>query len=280
MKKTRLLEIIREEITSMLHEEDMDKTRGTVVMPKTTPPQEIKKVTSQGLDVELKEDQLNEMAKIDAALDTAMSNAIERYIADNDIDVEEIKSLLKQYLPLIQARDKEATKEFLTGEGKLLATTLKGLRQLFTGDPTNPTNANRQDPEVNKLMVDREDELIDNQTNNYIYNYFGKVKQQRGRKAGEKPAPSKETSEKASEEAPKKATEKTSSTKTGGVADKKDKLLADLEDVKAEMAAVAKELKAAKQGSKEEEKLIKKRRDLNIEKGELDKKIANLGFKK
>jgi len=280
MKKTRLLEIIREEITSMLHEVDMDKTRGTVVMAKTTPPQEIKKVTSQGLDVELKEDQLNEMAKIDAILDTAMSNAIERYIADNDIDVEEIKALLKQYLPLIQARDKEATKEFLTGEGKLLATTLKGLRQLFTGDPTNPTNANRQDPEVNKLMVDREDELIDNQTNNYIYNYFGKVKQPRGRKAGEKSAPSKETPEKASEEAPKKTTEKTSSTKTGGVADKKDKLLADLEDVKAEMAAVAKELKAAKQGSKEEEKLIKKRKDLNIEKGELDKKIANLGFKK
>ena len=276
MKKTRLLEIIREEITSMLHEVDMDKTRGTVVMAKTTPPQEIKKVTSQGLDVELKEDQLNEMAKIDSELGEIMNKAIDKYIEDNDIDVEEIKSLLKPYLLLLKSGDKEAKKEFVEGEGKPLAKAFLGIRRLFTGDPTNPTNANRQDPEVNKLMIDREDELIDNQTNNFIYNYFGKINQQRGRKAGEKPAPSEKTPEKT----PEKASEETSSTKTGGVADKKDKLLADLEDVKAEMAAVAKELKAAKQGSKEEEKLIKKRRDLNIEKGELDKKIANLGFKK
>lgn len=63
MKKSRLLEIIREEITTALTEVDVDKARGTVVLPKASNPNDIKKLTVQGIDVELKEeDQLNEMA--------------------------------------------------------------------------------------------------------------------------------------------------------------------------------------------------------------------------
>jgi hypothetical protein len=60
MKKSRLLEIIREEISSVLNEVDIDKTAGAVVMKKTTQPADIKKVTSQGIDVELREDALEE----------------------------------------------------------------------------------------------------------------------------------------------------------------------------------------------------------------------------
>lgn len=52
MKKSELKKYIREIILS---EVDIDKTAGSVVMPKTTPPAEIKKITSQNIDVQLKE---------------------------------------------------------------------------------------------------------------------------------------------------------------------------------------------------------------------------------
>lgn len=55
MKKSELKKSIEEIIVETLSEADIDKTSGAVVMKKTTPPSEIKKVTSQGIDVELKE---------------------------------------------------------------------------------------------------------------------------------------------------------------------------------------------------------------------------------
>lgn len=55
MKKSELKKQIEEVITETLSEVDIDKTSGAVVMKKTTPPSEIKKVTAQGIDVELKE---------------------------------------------------------------------------------------------------------------------------------------------------------------------------------------------------------------------------------
>jgi hypothetical protein len=60
MKKSRLLEIIREEISSVLNEVDIDKTAGAVIMKKTSQPTDIKRVTSQGIDVELREETLEE----------------------------------------------------------------------------------------------------------------------------------------------------------------------------------------------------------------------------
>lgn len=62
MKQATLLQIIREEIYSALKEVDLDKTSGAVVMKKETNPTDIKKVTAKGIDVELKEDNLDEMA--------------------------------------------------------------------------------------------------------------------------------------------------------------------------------------------------------------------------
>lgn len=55
MKKSELKKTIEEIIVETLSEVDIDKTSGAVVMKKNTPPSEIKKVTSQGIDVELKE---------------------------------------------------------------------------------------------------------------------------------------------------------------------------------------------------------------------------------
>jgi hypothetical protein len=57
MKRSELKDYIKEMIVNELTEVDADKTRGTVVMPKATQPAEVKKLTDQGVDVELKEEE-------------------------------------------------------------------------------------------------------------------------------------------------------------------------------------------------------------------------------
>jgi len=64
MKRKDLYNYIKEEIVSALTEVDLDKTTGAVVMKKGSNPSDIKKLTSQGIDVELKEEDLEEMANI------------------------------------------------------------------------------------------------------------------------------------------------------------------------------------------------------------------------
>ena len=54
MKLSELKKHIEENIVEILGEVDADRTRGTVVVAKNTPPIELKKLTSQGVDVELK----------------------------------------------------------------------------------------------------------------------------------------------------------------------------------------------------------------------------------
>jgi Asp-tRNA(Asn)/Glu-tRNA(Gln) amidotransferase C subunit len=52
---TEQLEKIKEHI-NQLNEMDLDPKAGSVVLPKNTNPNEIKKMTSQGIDVQLKEE--------------------------------------------------------------------------------------------------------------------------------------------------------------------------------------------------------------------------------
>lgn len=93
MKKSELYDSIREMIIQELTEVDTDKTRGTVVMPKMTSPQDIKKMTDQGLDVELKEEeQLDEMAKIAGDLKTAIEKVIQ---ANADAEKKDVRKAIK-----------------------------------------------------------------------------------------------------------------------------------------------------------------------------------------
>jgi hypothetical protein len=64
MKKSELKKYIKEMIVSELTEVDTDKTRGTVIMPKTTNPIDIKKLTSQGVDIELKEEDMDDDVEV------------------------------------------------------------------------------------------------------------------------------------------------------------------------------------------------------------------------
>ena len=56
MKKSELKSYIKEMIVSELSEADLDAKSGAVLMKKGTNPSDIKKLTAQGLDVELKEE--------------------------------------------------------------------------------------------------------------------------------------------------------------------------------------------------------------------------------
>lgn len=81
MKLSELKYAIREMIVSELMEVDTDKTRGTVLLPKTSNPTDVKKLTDQGLDVELKEEQLDEMAtfyKVKPEVEDEAKAAIEK----------------------------------------------------------------------------------------------------------------------------------------------------------------------------------------------------------
>jgi len=75
MKRKELYKYIREQIINELTEIDLDKTTGAVIMKKGTNPSDIKKVTSQGIDVELKElasykfFRVSDRAKFDALKD-------------------------------------------------------------------------------------------------------------------------------------------------------------------------------------------------------------------
>jgi len=54
MKSSELKKYIEENIIEILGEIDADKTRGTVMVAKNTPPNVLRTLTSQGVDLELK----------------------------------------------------------------------------------------------------------------------------------------------------------------------------------------------------------------------------------
>ncbi len=56
MKKSDLKKEIKDYIYEILSEADLDKTAGSAILPKTTPPVEIKKLTDKNIDVQLKEE--------------------------------------------------------------------------------------------------------------------------------------------------------------------------------------------------------------------------------
>jgi hypothetical protein len=94
MKKSEAKEYIKELIISELSEVDADKTRGTVVMPKATNPGEVKKLTDQGVDVELKEeeDDVEPTAK-DIAANASIAKLKSKY---TDV-VKQMKSVVGKY---------------------------------------------------------------------------------------------------------------------------------------------------------------------------------------
>ena len=95
MKKSEFKSYIKEMIISELSEVDTDKTRGTVVMPKTTNPTDIKKLTAQGVDIELKEEDMEDEEP--TASDIAANSSIAKLQSKYSEVVKQMKSVLNKY---------------------------------------------------------------------------------------------------------------------------------------------------------------------------------------
>ena len=95
MKKSELKEYIKEMIISELTEVDTDKTRGTVVMPKASNPADIKKLTAQGVDIELKEEDMDDMEP--TASDIAANASIAKLKSKYEEVTKQMKAVVNKY---------------------------------------------------------------------------------------------------------------------------------------------------------------------------------------
>lgn len=95
MKKSELKEYIKEMIVSELTEVDTDKTRGTVVMPKASNPADIKKLTAQGVDIELKEEDMDDMEP--TAKDIAANASIAKLKSKYEEVTKQMKAVVNKY---------------------------------------------------------------------------------------------------------------------------------------------------------------------------------------
>jgi len=95
MKKSELKEYIKEMIVSELTEVDTDKTRGTVVMPKASNPTDIKKLTAQGVDIELKEEDMDDMEP--TAKDIAANDSIAKLKSKYEEVTKQMKAVVNKY---------------------------------------------------------------------------------------------------------------------------------------------------------------------------------------
>jgi hypothetical protein len=95
MKKSELKSYIKEMIVSELTEVDTDKTRGTVVMPKASNPADIKKLTAQGVDIELKEEDMDDMEP--TASDIAANASIAKLKSKYEEVTKQMKAVVNKY---------------------------------------------------------------------------------------------------------------------------------------------------------------------------------------
>ena len=95
MKKSELKEYIKDMIVSELTEVDTDKTRGTVVMPKASNPADIKKLTAQGVDIELKEEDMDDMEP--TAKDIAANSSIAKLKSKYEEVTKQMKAVVNNY---------------------------------------------------------------------------------------------------------------------------------------------------------------------------------------
>jgi hypothetical protein len=109
MKLSELKKQIKDNIYEILSEVDIDKTAGSVVMPKNTNSSEIKKLTAQGIDVQLKEeDEDREPTK--AELEKEKVKTVSKFKVPNS-EFEDFKDKLKTLVKKIKDMEKGEAKD-------------------------------------------------------------------------------------------------------------------------------------------------------------------------
>lgn len=255
MKKSRLLEIIREEISEALNVLVTNKKGETTTMPFNTP-DEKKSVTNLKADSNItniettagqniKEDDLNEIPDFGGRFDQQVAA---KYGEDQTLE-DATKDITDEIL-----KDMGVSREALKKDAEMAAAVLKAIRSKVVGK--------NQDARVSKALEKQTEfdnsgnALQANQTNNAILKALGlKEPGQRGRKASEKPAEApKAKKEKApkAEKAPKVDT-KDSEVPAGDAemeksASRQDKIVKAYKMISADLKDKA---KAAKEGDKE-----------------------------
>ena len=239
MKKSRLLEIIREEISEALNVLVTNKKGETTNMPFNTP-DEKKSVTNLKADSNItniettagqniKEDDLNEIPDFGGRFD---SQVAAKYGEDQTLE-DATKDITDEIL-----KDMGLSRDDLKKDADKAKEVLKAIRSKVVGK--------NQDARVKKALEkqtefdDSGNALQANQTNNAILKALGlKEPGQRGRKASEKPA-----------EAPKAKTEKAPKAEP-------KKTEAEDDEVAAATKAISSDETAKELGSTPEEKKVK-----------------------
>ena len=239
MKKSRLLEIIREEISEALNVLVTNKKGETTTMPFNTP-DEKKSVTNLKADSNItniettagqniKEDDLNEIPDFGGRFD---SQVAAKYGEDQTLE-DATKDITDEIL-----KDMGLSRDDLKKDADKAKEVLKAIRSKVVGK--------NQDARVKKALEkqtefdDSGNALQANQTNNAILKALGlKEPGQRGRKASEKPA-----------EAPKAKTEKAPKAEP-------KKTEAEDDEVAAATKAISSDETAKELGSTPEEKKVK-----------------------
>jgi len=113
MKKSELKEYIKEMIVSELSEVDLDTKSGAVIMKKGTNPVDIKKLTAQGVDVQLAEEDMEDREPTKAELEKEKIKGAPSKFKIAQADFEDFKTKLKTLVKKIKDMDKgdERTKK-------------------------------------------------------------------------------------------------------------------------------------------------------------------------
>jgi hypothetical protein len=111
MKLSELKKQIKDNIYEILSEADLDPTAGSVVMPKTSNPADIKKLTAQNIDVQLKEEE-EDREPTKAELAKEKVKTVSKFKIPND-QFEDFKSKLKTLVSKVKGMEKgdERTKK-------------------------------------------------------------------------------------------------------------------------------------------------------------------------
>ncbi len=111
MKLSELKKQIKDNIYEILSEADLDPAAGSVVMPKTSNPADIKKLTAQNIDVQLKEEE-EDREPTKAELEKEKVKTVSKFKIPND-QFEDFKSKLKTLVSKVKGMEKgdERTKK-------------------------------------------------------------------------------------------------------------------------------------------------------------------------
>ena len=108
MKLSELKKQIKDNIYEILSEADLDPTAGSVVMPKNSNSADIKKLTAQNIDVQLKEEEDREPTKAELAKEKVKT--VSKFKVDND-QFQDFKTKLSTLVKKIKAMEKGAEKD-------------------------------------------------------------------------------------------------------------------------------------------------------------------------